>query len=234
MTPVNKAPPAPMVDPWTGVYVGVNGGYSWGPWDSTSIAPIFPPNFTGHTASPDVQGWLAGFQEGYNWRINTTWLVGLEGDVQWSGERATSGTAASFTIGDFVTTITAGVEWKFAWFDTFRGRVGTLIDPTTLIYLTGGAALGRFEFSELTTASISTKAGTLLASASAGSSESRTLWGGAVGAGMEKKFTPKLSVKAEFLYLDFGHHTFLAGTGLDTNTRLNDYIARGGVNFKLD
>ena len=32
MTPVYKAPPAPppVVDPWTGFYVGLNGGYSWG------------------------------------------------------------------------------------------------------------------------------------------------------------------------------------------------------------
>lgn len=234
MKPVFKAPPAPIVDSWTGFYVGANGGYSWGPWHSTSISPIFPPNLTGFTAAPDVQGWVAGIQGGYNWRINNIWLAGLEADAQWTGERASSATGQSFTIGDFVTTITTDVTWRLSWFDTFRGRVGALIDPTTLFYLTGGAAVGQFAFSEVTTAAISTKGGTPLASAAAGQSQTTTLWGGAVGAGVEKKFTPKWSVKAEFLYLDFGSHTFAAGTGVDTNVRLNDYIARAGVNFKFN
>jgi len=229
-----KAPPAPVVDWWTGLYVGANGGYSWGRWDSTSSVGIFPPGITGTTASPDVKGWLGGFQAGYNWRINSTWLAGLEGDIQWTGERASSTTGISIPLGDFVTTVTSDVDWKFAWFDTFRGRIGALIDPTTLIYLTGGAALGKFEFSQFTTASISTIGGTVLASATAGSSESTTRWGGAVGAGVEKKFTARWSAKAEFLYLDFGSHTFVTGSGIDTNVKLNDFIARAGVNLKLN
>jgi opacity protein-like surface antigen len=51
-----KAAPAPIVDPWTGFYVGVNGGYSWASWNSTSIASIFPPTFMSFTASPHVDG----------------------------------------------------------------------------------------------------------------------------------------------------------------------------------
>ena len=229
-----KAPPAPIVDPWTGFYVGVNGGYSWASWNSTSIAPIFPPSLTGFTASPHVDGWVGGIQAGYNWRISNTWLAGLEGDLQWSAERATSITGEALTIGDFVISLTSAVGWKLSWFDTFRGRLGALIDPTTLIYVTGGAALGRFGFSQISTATIATLGGTPLASASVWQGESTTRWGGAVGAGVEKKFTPKWSAKAEFLYLGFGTHTFLAGTGLDTSVRLNDYIARAGINFKFD
>jgi len=227
-----KAPPAPIVDPWTGFYVGVNGGYSWGTWNSTSLALIFPPNFN-QTFSPHIHGWDGGIQAGYNWRINNTWLAGLEGDVQWSDERARSITGESLVIGDFRTTITSAAGWKISWFDTFRGRLGALIDPTTLIYVTGGAALGRFGFSQQTTASIATLAGTPIASASVWHGESTTRWGGTVGAGVEKKFTPKWSAKAEFLYLGFGSRTFLAGTGIDTSIKLNDYIARAGVNFKL-
>lgn len=113
------------------------------------------------------------------------------------------------------------------------GRVGALIDPTTLIYLTGGAALGRFDFSQATTATIATTGGPVVASASVPLSEPKHRWGGAVGAGVEKKFTPNWSAKAEFLYLDFGTYTFLAGTGLDTSVRLNDYIGRVGVNYRF-
>jgi outer membrane immunogenic protein len=235
MAPVLKAPPAPpAVDPWTGFYVGANGGYSWGPWDSTSLGPTFNLSATGSTtASPDVKGWVAGVQGGYNWRINNTWLAGLEADIQWTGQRDTATTSANFVLGAFRTTLTIDTQWKLPWFDTFRGRVGALIDPTTLIYLTGGAALGRFEFSEVTTATIATLGGAFVASASALRSEPKHRWGGVVGAGVEKKFTPNWSAKAEFLYLDFGTYTFLAGSGLDTSVRLNDYIGRVGVNYKF-
>jgi outer membrane immunogenic protein len=234
LKPVYKAPPAPapVVDPWTGFYVGVNGGYSWGPWDSTSIAPIFPGG-TGliNTASPEVNGWVAGIQAGYNWRINSTWLAGLEADIQATGERDTSTGSLTLTAGASTVTLTENNEWKFPWFATFRGRVGALIDPSTLIYLTGGAAVGRFEFTNVSTATVTLAAVT--ATASVATSGSTTRWGGAVGAGVERKFTPNWSAKAEFLYLDFGTHTFLAGTGFDTSIRLNDFIARAGVNYRF-
>jgi opacity protein-like surface antigen len=38
-------------------------------------------------------------------------------------------------------------------------------------------------------------------------------------------------VKAEYLFLDFGSHTFLSGTGFDTNIRLIDNIVRVGVDY---
>jgi outer membrane immunogenic protein len=233
LKPLYKAPPPPpVVDLWTGFYVGVNGGYSWGPWDSTSVAPIFPSaaGLT-TTASPDVNGWVAGIQGGYSWRINNTWLAGLEADIQATGERDTTTGSITIAVGGGTTTITENAEWKFPWFATFRGRVGALIDPSTLIYLTGGLAVGRFEFTDTSTATVNLAGVT--ATASIVTSESTTRLGGTVGAGIERKFSPNWSAKAEFLYLDFGTHTFLAGTGFDTSVRLNDYIGRVGVNYRF-
>jgi outer membrane immunogenic protein len=55
---VDWARAAPVATPWnwTGFYVGGNVGYSWGDWNSTSVAAIFPgsPAFT-KTDSPNVQ-----------------------------------------------------------------------------------------------------------------------------------------------------------------------------------
>src|SRR5712691_12694805 len=144
--PVYKAPRVVDVDPWTGFYVGVNVGYSWGDWDSTSLAPIFPiATGLGTTASPNVKGWLGGVQAGYNWRVDPRWLVGVEADIQITGERDSAvGAVASARIAevgnDFndIFTTTSTTEWKFPWFATFRGRIGVLADPDTLIYATGG------------------------------------------------------------------------------------------------
>ncbi len=80
--PVKAPPPAPWS--WTGFYIGGNGGYSWGNWDSTSLTAIFPgPGGTlVNSASPNVQGAIAGGQIGYNWQISPQWLAGVEADGQ--------------------------------------------------------------------------------------------------------------------------------------------------------
>jgi opacity protein-like surface antigen len=50
--PIYKAPPV-AYDLWTGTYVGVNIGYSWGPWSASSNQPVF--NFESLTAEPEAQ-----------------------------------------------------------------------------------------------------------------------------------------------------------------------------------
>jgi len=244
--PVYKAPPA-AASIWTGFYVGVNGGYSWGRWDSASRAPIFPSGSGfATTTSPHVDGWLGGVQAGYNWQLNPTWVVGLEGDIQITGERAKSNGTASLRFvepgGDFndVLTTTSNNEWKFPWFATLRGRIGLLADPTMLLYVTGGLAVGEFKFSTQASASLqrfgpgstgTTPVGPAISVVGTPFSDSKTRVGGTIGAGIEKKFTPNWSAKVEYLYLDFDSQNFFVGTGSDTSVRLRDHVVRGGINY---
>jgi outer membrane immunogenic protein len=245
--PIYKAPAAIVWD-WTGFYVGGNVGYSWAKWGNSGLAS---------NASPSVNGALGGLQAGYNWQVNPTWVVGLEGDIQITGERASEGAniittdvpggpppfidpAAYHTI----TTTTFTNQWKFPWFGTFRGRIGGLVDPTTLIYATGGLAVGNFKFSSQSTSmaqsfrgAVGTTTNPLVGTATtavAALSESTTQAGWAIGAGVEKKFTPNWSGKLEYLYLDFGKHTFLSGTAFATQTRLHDNIVRVGLNYAFN
>jgi outer membrane immunogenic protein len=77
--PVYKAP-VPVVDMWTGFYVGANIGYGAGGWNAASNQRVF--DFESTTANPNVKGLTAGIQAGYNWRINPQWLLGIEADIQ--------------------------------------------------------------------------------------------------------------------------------------------------------
>jgi len=250
---------APIYDPvynWTGFYVGGNVGYSWGNWDSTNPSGI--ANFPGPagTASPHVNGWLGGLQAGYNMQRGT-FVFGLEGDIQITGEQASDdGTSTSVAIPVAVTGnafnagcrpvgafagCTAGVtnSWNFPWFSTFRGRVGWTADPSLLLYVTGGLAVGAAEYANSTLINVavtSNSSGGMslpLAGLSSALSDRVTRAGIAVGGGIEKAFDRNLSAKAEYLYLDLGTNTFLPGTGFDTSVRLRDHIVRIGVNYKF-
>src|SRR5664279_988824 len=164
--PYTKAPV--MVDPgynWTGFYVGLNGGYSWGR-ANTSIAPfaaIFPVTAFAPFRQ-DVNGGLAGGQIGYNWQLDRTWVLGLEADMQWTGEKSsTSLTTVGPRYGAFpsglpnavgpdfnaIASQTAALSYDLQWFATFRGRAGALVDPQTLLYVTGGLAVGEFKYLSL-------------------------------------------------------------------------------------
>ena len=248
-----KAPPPPVWT-WTGFYIGANGGYSWGDWDSASIAAIFPgPGGTlVNTASPNVQGAIAGGQIGYNWQLSPQWLVGVEADGQWSGEKASDGYSASVTAGvpgvgpcdvaggcSATTTVTDANAWKLPWFATLRGRAGLTGDPTWLLYATGGLAIAGAQFADSSIATVTVfknasgqvvSTTTLLNSALSGTT---TVVGFAVGAGIEKMLTQNWSLKVEYLFMDFGSYTFLAGTGFDTNVKMIDNVIRGGVNYKF-
>jgi outer membrane immunogenic protein len=252
--PLKAPPPAPVVLGWSGAYIGANVGYSWGPWDSTStFVPNFPQGFVAH---PQVDGWLGGAQVGYNWQRDK-WVFGVEGDIQGTGERASdNGNTITTThipfavIGlgsnpgcrvagcDLTTVSTLANSWRLPWFSTLRARIGVTPEPTWLLYATGGLAIGETDYSNSSSGTVtltSTATGAVLAGPTAlpaaSSSESQTRVGYSVGGGVEKMFSNKWSVKAEYLYIDFGSHTFLSGSGFDTNVRLRDNIFRIGVNY---
>jgi outer membrane immunogenic protein len=243
-----------VVDPWTGFYAGANVGYSWGNWDSSSLSPLFPTGagVTGTTApglvsailsdfssttSRNVKGWVGGGQVGYNW-LNGSWLYGVEADIQATGQRASlNGGATVFRtpLNDGIATITQNESnsWKLPWFATFRGRLGVTYEQTWLFYATGGLAVGSAEFSNTTSLTLATTSPPTSTTAAVSLSEETTRVGFAVGGGVEKAIDAHWRVKAEYLFVDLGSHTFLAGTGADTNIKIRDNIVRVGFNYRF-
>ncbi len=124
---VYKAAPAPAYAApfsWTGLYVGINGGYGFGKsrW-TTSVAGLSTGDF-------DTKGGLAGGTLGYNMQTGL-WVWGLEGDLDASWMK---GTVTTFCGGTGCTT-------NNTWLGTGRARIGYAMGRW-LPYATAGAAVG--------------------------------------------------------------------------------------------
>jgi len=206
--------PAPVYAPaplptWTGFYAGVNGGGGWGTTDHTFTGTA--AGLTASTGNFKVNGGVAGGTFGYNHQIGA-WVVGVEADVDWSNIKGTFGATA---LG-----ATASISSELKWLDTIRGRLGYTWGPS-MIYVTGGGAYGNIT---------ATATGAVPAAGVAGAvAQSDTRLGWTAGAGFEYMFTPNLSGKVEYLYVDLGTNTQI----LIDNVKFNTNIVRGGVNWKF-
>jgi outer membrane immunogenic protein len=216
--------PAPVFSPWMGWYVGANVGGSWGRARSDFGFSSFD---TSISASQSVTGAgvIGGGQLGYNWQLDPNWLIGIETDIQGSGQRASG---ARFDTVD-IEGVNTNYETKIEWFGTVRGRLGYVFDRRILLYATGGLAYGRVSISGT---SNSTFLGTTLTSAF---SNANVNAGWTLGAGVEGvAWDPRWTWKAEYLYLDLGTLDAAASSLLTTtnvSTKLTDHIVRAGLNF---
>jgi outer membrane immunogenic protein len=233
-------PPAPVYD-WTGGYVGLNLGGSWGRASSTITGTnAFSGLPFAVTSSSNMNGILGGGQIGYNWQVNTSWLLGLEADIQGTGQRGTANpppvSGVTGIIGALLIpyTSTASLTEKLPWFGTVRGRLGLLASPSWLLYVTGGLAYGQINSSGTVSTTTTTAVGT--ATVTGTSSNNTTKAGWTIGGGAEWKVAPQWTVKAEYLYVDLGTvtNTFVgngAFSALGVSTRVTDNIARVGVDY---
>ena len=124
--PVYKGPVpvAAALFNWSGLYIGINGGYGWG--NSRWTAPGGVPD----TGDFRIAGGLIGGTLGYNWQTGPL-VLGIEGDLDWSGIGGSTLIACGAT----------GCTTTNHWLATLRGRVGYAWDRS-LLYATGGLAVG--------------------------------------------------------------------------------------------
>ena len=130
-----KAPPvrAPAAYSWNGCYGGVNAGGGWVSIDqSVTTAAPFLPIRTFDSSGRDTS-FTGGGQLGCNWQFDPSWVVGLEGDINYlHGSRG-----QSFRIPGEDTV----QQTRLRWLATVRARFGYAWGPSYL-YATGGLALG--------------------------------------------------------------------------------------------
>ena len=243
------------VDPgydWTGFYIGLNGGYSWGNASNTFTTGtvLIPP------ASNRMDGWVFGGQAGYNWQFNKSWVFGIEGDIDATGQDGTAILGPLSTVvvtvpapgalalpTRTVTTTTTGTfEDKLPWLATLRGRIGVLPSDRVLLYVTGGLAVGEVKSTSAVTTgtttalSFGTPPAPTSAGALAGSSSTQAGW--TIGVGIEGAIAGNWTAKLEYLYVDLGtvNNTF-AGLApfapLTISSHVTDNILRAGINYRF-
>ncbi len=192
--------PEPIGGHWNGFYMGANAGFGWGSFKATEVDPVFDA-LIDEDLDHKPDGGIFGIQAGYNWQ-RSRWVFGVEGDV-----------AVSTVDGDLsydFNVVNGGVDSftnvessELKYLATLRGRIGVDIG-STLIYATGGLAVGRVDADFSATV---VGPGPLLDGTAAGS-DSATHVGYAIGGGFETWLRPDVSLKAEYLYADLGEKTF--------------------------
>jgi high affinity Mn2+ porin len=203
-----KGPPIPNYD-WSGFYLGGNVGYGRGSARNT----LFDPN---PIAIDSTFGSLfGGVQFGYNYRLPSRLLIGIEGDFSFPNY-LDDGIVASRS------TQAGSVTEKLDFVSTLRARAGYTVDHW-LFYATGGLAWSQARFLE--------------DSSSTGNQDKvlRMRQGWAAGAGIELAIAPGWTARLEYLYDRLGKvsGTLPSGASYQSNT-VDVSTLRLGLSRKLD
>jgi outer membrane immunogenic protein len=226
---VFTAPPAfapPRAYNWTGVYIGINAGGSWGSSDWVEDPWAASPMGGSYTLS----GALIGGTIGYNLQAGTSsFVVGMEADLAWSNIK---GTTPAFTAqvvsfpGPYpnlgpapLPTPTPGCtpncEINNPWVATARLRFGYSFD-WILPYVTAGFGIGRLQ---------ANAAGMPLGH------DSVNNLGWLVGAGVEMVISGPWTAKLEFLHADLNSFSCDTACGNLIGFDQNGNLIRGGIHI---
>lgn len=218
--PPAQAPAAyvPVVAPvynWSGIYIGINGGYGFGSTDWS------PSGFTG-PGTFNTNGGLVGGTAGFNFQSGSV-VYGIEGDWDWAGIKGTSSNTTS-TINGCPGALPCSFETSSNWLSTVRGRVGYAFDRV-LIYATGGGAAGdvKATFTNPNTPFTGTT--------------NSTEWGWTAGGGVEAAVTDNVTVKVEYLFVDLQDgncSSTVCAAVPSVPVSFDASIVRAGLNFKFN
>lgn len=187
----------PTVHDWSGPYVGIQGGYGWGENDvegkgegelplepvllSLDSDPIVEPSTDG---SIGLEGFLGGLHLGHNWQSDS-FVFGVTGDLEYSGM---DGDTDVFIEDDGELEKVGRISQDIDWLHSLRLRAGLAMDRT-LVYVTGGLAVGHVEMESSDIDFGNEK-------------ESDTAWGWTLGGGLEYALSEELSGYVEYRYTD--------------------------------
>jgi outer membrane immunogenic protein len=165
---------APQSSKWTGFYVGVYGGYSFA---NDTRANVGTKNFKFNGAD----GFIGGLQAGYDHQVDS-YVIGAAGDFGYNG--------VSKSWMNPTNDYKNKVEGNYS--GSLRARAGYLVTNDLLVYATSGWAFISVKLSGDDVPSV----GDL-------KTQTKTLNGYTVGAGIEYKITSNVSINTEYRYSDY-------------------------------
>jgi len=223
----------PPVYSWSGVYMGVHGGYGWGDSEISEnplqILNFIPPSFSG---SNDVDGGLGGVHLGMNKQFGN-WVVG--GEFRLSGAEISGSTSDCAGLTSLVGGLLApgivgfNCETNVNWVAAALAKLGYAQDRW-MVYGTAGWAVAGVDYGS---AIVIPPAAPLI---SLPGGESETADGFAYGGGVEYAFTESVSFGVEYTRMELesqGSGLFLGGilTSGDREIELNTVTARLNIKW---
>jgi outer membrane immunogenic protein len=213
--PVKAAPMVPVQN-WTGCYIGAGGGYGLWNQDHRTIDAAGVPVAPGFQTTTGGRGWFGTAQFGCDYQFDQNWLVGAFIDGNWGSLR-----------GDFEDASFAG--WgreRERWSWAGGGRVGYLIYPQLLGFVSAGYEAARFDQINLSAGGAVTNI-----------YPRHTYSGYFIGTGYEYKLTwlPGLTWKTEVRFADMGRDNLplLTAAGLPTGFSMNSHKYEQTVRSEL-
>lgn len=210
--------PAPAFN-WTGAYAGLGLGVT-NMRDRVSFNPTFGVDGSGLG--------ITGFA-GYNLQLDNNFVVGVEGDLTYNRVTATGAPPMFVEADDEFSTMIRDPEFeaRLRTSGSLRLRAGYAMDRT-LIYGTGGIAMGRYTAND----------------GMFDYSDTRTGW--TIGAGVEQALEGGWTIRGEYRFTDFGTSTIGAdsmgddfvttlapSTGPQIDSRLRTHEFRVGAAFRF-
>jgi outer membrane immunogenic protein len=179
--PARPAYPPPVAAPvynWTGIYLGINGGYGWGRQDPLSLITSQYDK-----VNTDIDGWMFGGTFGAQIQSGHV-VLGVEGDIDWANIKGTA--TITPTILGAPAPFAAALATEITSVSTVRTRVGYAAQ-NWLLYGTGGLAVVHAKANASLTGTACGTAGNLPCSGDS------TRVGVAAGGGIEYGITPNWS-----------------------------------------
>lgn len=244
--PVSEALIASSAYDWSGAYVGVQGGWAFGQSSPNlrvlngSIASIIIPDAANLAMSLgnsefNFNGASYGVQTGYNWQKGI-YVFGVEGDINYIGLSDASTTGANSASNVFGRAIDS-IDGNYL--ASIRARAGIAHD-NIFLYGTAGAAFTDAKFSR----AIEWAYNDLCPLGSTGLNRCHVGGGNfgpgyTLGGGTEFALKDHVTIKAEYLYTNFGKATFrttnsdVSDQHLDHSAKLDLHTVRIGLNYKF-
>lgn len=227
---------------WTGPYLGAHLGYAVGEEEDARTTGQAVPNVNNvvggarpANVSMDTEGTVGGIAAGYNMQSGNL-VYGLEADLDYTdiddSRRVVTRSLPTATPPN--TALNNNFHQSLEYMGTVRARLGFLVQPTTLLYATGGLAYGSIDNS----VKMFGAANQLQFSDKSSNME----YGYAVGAGVEHMIDAPWSLTASYLYYDLGSDTLNvavvpgsggAGTGYNTKFETAGHMMRVGIGYKF-